>query len=151
MTTITVGSAVDLIDSAIVNFEDGLDSNSISNLIHAVNNHLQVRDYLIGLPANHEIEKCVEFLSYLSKSIDEQDRFAVDTVNAMYQYELENLKKSIELLANAQAVNPEYSLANLVTRAIQAGWPSNAFAKMRNELAHKVVENITEQADEVIE
>ena len=149
--TITVGGAVDLIDYSIDNFMDGLKPDYISKMIYAVNNHLQVRDYLIGLPVSHNIEKCSEFLSYLSKSIDEQDRFAVDTVNAMYQYELENIEKSINLLANTHAVNPEYNLAILLTRAIKAGWPSDTFATMRNELASKVEETIAEQADEVIE
>ena len=69
----------------------------------------------------------------------------------MYQYELENIEKSINLLANTHAVNPEYNLAILLTRAIKAGWPSDTFATMRNELASKVEETIAEQADEVIE
>ena len=148
--TITVGSAVDLIDYSISNFQDGLKADYIEKMIFAINNNVQVRDYLIGLPASHPINECVEFLSYLSKSVDEQDRFAVDTVNAMYQYELGYIKKSIELISNASTVNPEYSLASLITRVITAGWPSNSFATMRSELVDKVVDKLKEISDEEI-
>ena len=150
MSKITVGSAVDLINSSIEKFHDGLNPNYIELMITAVNNHLQVRDYLMGMPATHPINECVEFVSYLSKSIDEQDRYAVDTVNAMFQYELGNVEKSKELLTSAKSVNPDYNLAQLLTRVISAQWPYASMATMRSELHPKVVSHLEDIAHEVI-
>ena len=41
-------------------------------------------------------------------------------------------------LDEAQKDDPEYSLARLLKRAMESGWPPEAFTRMRHELAEKL-------------
>lgn len=151
-TTITRGEAIEAIDASIFNVTNGIDLNdsTVEVIVFAVNNDLQIRDYLIGLPNSYTLEQCSEFVDYLARMAGDENRYAFDTVNAMYNYELENTKACQRLITQAYEANPDYSLTKLVQRVLQAGWPSTAFASMRNELAPKVTENINENLDYVI-
>ena len=153
MTTITYGQAIDAIDASFHNVTNGIDLNdsTVEAITLAVNNDLQIRDYLIGLPVSYDIKDCVNFLDYLARMAGDNNRYAFDTVNAMYQYELENMEACKRLIASAREVNPYYSLTKLVYRVLQAGWPANSFATMRSELAPKVAEHIAENIDYEIE
>ena len=147
---ITVGQAVALINNSIIDFQDGLSPDILSKITYAVNNELQVRDYLIGLPATFPMDTCKSFLTYLSDSVDESERYAYLTVNSMYYYETENNDIAILLLATAQNINSEYPLAGLISRVMQAGWPSETLSKMRNELHEQVLDKISEMQDNLI-
>ena len=151
-TTITRGEAIEAIDASIFNVTNGIDLNdsTVEVIVFAVNNDLQIRDYLIGLPNSYTLEQCSEFVDYLARMAGDESRYAFDTVNAMYNYELENIKACQRLITQAYEANPDYSLTKLVQRVLQAGWPSTSFASMRNELAPKVIENINEDLDYVI-
>ena len=151
-TTITRGEAIEAIDASIFNVTNGIDLNdsTVEVIVFAVNNDLQIRDYLIGLPNSYTLEQCSEFVDYLARMAGDENRYAFDTVNAMYNYELENTKACQRLITQAYEANPDYSLTKLVQRVLQAGWPSTSFASMRNELAPKVIENINEDLDYVI-
>lgn len=152
--TITYATAIDLIGTAIEDFSNGLEEiqDSIANEItFAVNNDLQIRDYLIGLPNSYPLNICAGFLETLATMVPAGERFAYDTVNAMYQYELENMNTCKTLLEMAYEANPNYSLTKLVTRVVAAGWPSDSFTTMRNELAQSVLDHINENADYIIE
>lgn len=148
--TITLGYAVSLIDSSFNNFQDGLSDETIKYITYAVNNNLQIRDYLIGLPLEYDINTCSQFLDYLANSVDESERYAYDTVNAMFQYELGNSIACLNLLSNASKANPDYNLTKLIQRVVVAGWPATQFVAMRNDLANTVKEIIEESSDEVI-
>ena len=151
-TTITYGEAIDAIDASLVNVTNGIDLNdsTVEVITFAVNNDLQIRDYLIGLPNSYTLKECSEFLDYLSRMAGDKNRYAYDTVNAMYQYELENIEACKRLIVSAIDANPDYNLTKLVARVLQAEWPSSTFASMRNELASKVAEIIGENIDFVI-
>ena len=153
MTTITYGQAIDAIDASIANVSNGIDLNdsTVEAITLAVNNDLQIRDYLIGLPASHDIKECANFIDYLARMAGDNNRYAFDTVNAMYQYELENMEACKRLIASASEINPNYSLLKLITRVLQAGWAPSSFATMRNELAPKVANHIAENLDYEIE
>jgi sulfur transfer complex TusBCD TusB component (DsrH family) len=152
-TTITRGDSLALINDSIRNISNELpvQDSDIQKIIFAVNNDLQIRDYLIGLPNSYTLEQCSEFVDYLARMAGDESRYAFDTVNAMYNYELENTKACERLITQSYKANPDYSLTKLVSRVLEAGWPSNAFANMRNELAPKVMDNILEDIDFVIE
>lgn len=148
--TITAGEAVALINDSILNFEDGLSSEVISNLIYSINNELQIRDYLLGLPATFPMDTCKSFLMYLASSVDGAERYSLETVLSGYFYETEDLEMSIALLTNALDTKSDYSLANLIQRVIKAGWEPSSFRQMREELHPKVVGMLEEMADQLI-
>ena len=148
--SITISQAVTLINDSILDFEDGLTNDTIQEIIFAVNNELQVRDYLMGLPNTFPMETCKAFLSYLSDSAGIANSYAVDTVLSAYCYETEDMVGSMTFLATALDTKPDYSLAKLIGRVMQAGWPADSFGKMRLELHSKVLDEIANRADELI-
>ena len=151
-TTITYGNALGLINEGIQDISNGiaLSDSIVEKITFAVNNDLQIRDYLIGLPNSYTLSECSEFVDFLANSAGDENRYAFDTVNAMYQYEMENVNNCQRLISQAYEANPDYSLTKLVTRVLGAGWPADSFASMRQELAPKVMNHILENIDFVI-
>ena len=147
---ITVGEAVTLIHDSILTFEDGLPSADISAIIYAINNEIQIRDYLLGLPATFPIETCQAFMSYISDSVDGADRYSVDTINSAYFFETGDIEMSVMLLATALDTKSDYTLALLLKRVVEAGWPADSFRKMREQLHPQVIANLEEKQDELI-
>ena len=147
---ITVGEAVALINDSILNFEDGLPSADISAIIYAINNEIQIRDYLLGLPATFPIENCQAFMSYIYVSVYGADRYSVDTVNAAYFFETGDIQMSVMLLATALDTKSDYSLALLLKRVVETNWEPSSFRQMREELHGKVVAGLEEMQDQLI-
>lgn len=147
---ITVGEAVALINDSIMNFEDGLSSETISKLIYSINSEIQIRDYLLGIPAIFPMDTCKSFLMYLASSVDGAERYSLETVLSAYHFETEDFDISAILLANALDTKSDYGLALLLERVYKAGWDSDSFRKMREELHPKVVEMLEEMQDTLI-
>ena len=150
--TITYANAIELIDQAIKDFANGLElaDSTVAEITFAVNNDLQMRDYLIGLPINHGLGISAGFINELSEKVTPSERFAYDTVNAMYHYELKNIEACKTLLDSAELSNPDYNLLNLIKRVVSAEWPSSTFTSMRTELSSTVAEYIADNSDFVI-
>lgn len=147
---ITVGEALNLIHDSIMTFEDGLPSADISQIIYAINNEIQIRDYLLGMPNTFPMDTCKAFISYISDSVDGAERYSVDTVSSAYFFETGDIGMSLMLLATALDTKSDYSLAQLLKRVIQAGWEPESFQQMRNELHHKVVKELEAIQDQLI-
>lgn len=147
---ITVGESVNLINESILNFQDGLPADVISKITYAVNNEAQVRDYLIGLPLTYEMETCKAFLTYLTESAEEAERYAFLTVNSLFFYETKETDVATLMLILALNLNEDYSLAQLAERVILSGWPADTLTSMRKELHPKVIAKIYEMQDQLI-
>ena len=150
--TITYANAVELIDQAIKDFSNGLGlgDSTIAEITFAVNNDLQMRDYIIGLPNTYGLNISAGFVNELSENVTHAERFAYDTINAMYHYELKNIEACKTLLDSAELSNPDYNLLNLIKRVVSAEWPSSTFTSMRTELSSTVAEYIADNSDFVI-
>jgi hypothetical protein len=147
---ITVGEAVTLIHDSLMTFEDGLPSADISAIIYAINNDIQIRDYLLGLPDTFPMDTCKAFLSYISDSVDGAERYSVDTIASAYFFETGDIEMAVMLLATALDTKSDYSLALLLKRVVEAGWPADSFRKMREELHPQVIANLEQKQDELI-
>jgi hypothetical protein len=151
--TLTRGQALDTVDFAIEQFtkaieiEDGM----LEVITYAVNNDLQIRDYFLGLPAQYDMQTCVDFVNYLSRLTHAENCYAYDTISAMYHLELGNAWLAEKLLTVAEIANPDYNLTKLAKRVLSAGWPGSALTTMREELHTKVVAGIQENPNYVIE
>jgi hypothetical protein len=71
---------------------------------------------------------------------EELPAYPVETVLASYMYRLGD---SDALLMLASGLSRNYSLATLLQRVFNAGWSADSFAKMANELHHKVCDELT--------
>ena len=136
---VTRKEACDLI-SEMMNTEIDLEGERLEKVILACNSDIQVRDWLMGMPMRWSLEECIKFTQYMAVHTTKDDSVPFVTVQAMYYYELDQVEKAILLLNYALQLDKEYSLAKLLRRVIDSGWPSESFAEMRNELDPKVVD-----------
>ena len=151
-TTLTRGEALDTVDFAIEQFinEIEIEDGMLEVITYAVNNDLQIRDYFLGLPAEFDMQVCIDFVNYLSRLTDILDCYAYDTISAMYHIELGNTELAKTLLSGAENANPDYNLTKLAKRVISAEWSGEMLANMRNDLHLAVVNGIKDEPNYVI-
>lgn len=114
----------------------------IAEVTVAMNRDIQLRDFMMGLPSERPIDSVVEYLTYFDELVPLEYAAPIASIMASNFYSLEQTGEARELLNKALASNPSYSLANLLNRVFNAGWPSAAFVAMTHELHPKVKEEM---------
>jgi hypothetical protein len=120
-------------------------------IVKASNANANYRDYILGAPVlelGHT--KAIHFVTELLPLMAEADRVPFYTILAGFYYESGDSELATASLHTAQALNPEYSLAKLLTRVMSAGMPNTMLTEMRSELHPKVVETLTTECDAVL-
>jgi hypothetical protein len=151
---ITNGMAHEACDTLIAQFTANapLDTNLVEIVTKASNGSPNFRDYVLGAPVlelgHHTAIKFIEAILPLVPN--EADRVPFYTVLSSFYYEIGDTELAVVSLATAQNLNPDYSLAKLLTRVIDAGWESAGITQMRQELHPKVVETLTTERELVI-
>lgn len=156
LNAITTGEAKLTIDKVIKQIADQtgeilVASDDVQIIAYALEHNLQLRDYLMGLASDglsvESVTNILRVLSVLIKSA-ELPAYPIETVLASYQYQQGDSASALVSLANGLA--KDYSLAKLLLRVINAGWPANSFAKMSNELHPKVLAELTRTSELVV-
>jgi hypothetical protein len=149
MTTITRREACELVRTAIGKTD--VPEENIRRIIYAVNNDIQVRDFLLGIPMHYSAVDCATLLKSIVDVADPQEAVPFATILAAYAYEAGDLDSVTKSLSFAYSADPSYSLTKLLMRVTASGWPKEAFVKMREELHLKVMANCYgPEGDEVI-
>jgi len=117
-----------------------LTGERLEAVILAVNSDVQVRDWLMGLPSRWSLDEGIKLMQYMCVHAPSEDLVPFVTLQALYYYELDDTEKATTLLNYALRLDKEYSLAQLLLRVFQAGWPAEQFKAMRNELDPKIIE-----------
>ena len=87
----------------------------------------------------------------MEQGIHEHNRHAFYTVLCALHLQNDDRDMATLALDEAKALEPSYSLTILLNRVIGAGWPTPAFRAMTHELHPKVLIQIEEIAEQVIE
>jgi hypothetical protein len=147
-----VMTAKNLIQVGLTRFVNGeeITEQLAKDIVFAINNEIQLRDYMIGLPLYETTQKCSEYLDVLAELNDESQNYSLAAINAMYSYEMDKPNRAHNYLTVALHINPDYPFANLLSRAFDAGWEPEQLTQMRNVLHESVLELIEEKADEEI-
>jgi hypothetical protein len=132
-------SGANAINDLIAN--DEMDTNTI-NLVLGSLVDLQVRDYAVGITTENNRDKLINIWSALAIIAPEGSIAPVATLCAIANYESGNEKTALEWLSKAQKDESDYPLAKLISRVIGAGWGSEQFGVMREQLHPKVVATI---------
>ena len=142
---VTIKQVKDLIDISIGEFISHdqyycIDEDDFKAIVLGVNSDLDLRDYLLGLPIDHDIELVRGWIAFFIQEIAEDDdqRVPFHTIFSALSYELNDLMRANAYLS--LGVQKDYPLANLLHRVYSAGWPSKSLSKMREELHPKVIE-----------
>ena len=119
-------------------------SDDVKIIAYALENNLQLRDYLMGLTSDGlSVESVANILRVLVVLIKQEElpAYPVETVLASYMYRLGESKLANGLLSSG--LEKDYSLAKLLSRVFIAGWSADSFAKMSEELHSKVCDELT--------
>ena len=119
---------------------DNVDAATVAQLLFYLTD-IQVRDYMLGLLDPSTPDKFRPALSLLLESAPTDSDYinAPACLLAALEYEQDNKEDALIMLSNA---GEKYSLAMLLARVFEAGWPAESFGQMRNELHPKVVASI---------
>ncbi len=121
-------------------FADGIEptAKEIAQLTVAINEHIQVRDFLLGIPKERDINYVGNWLSHVGNRTPRLYDVPVSTVVSSLYYSVGDTEQANHYLNMALTVNPEYSLAKLLRRVYDAGWGADGFGNMRDNLHDKV-------------
>ena len=146
---VTRKEACDLITQAM-DTDINLEGENLEKVILACTSDMQVRDWLMGMPLTWSLEDCIKFTQYMAVHTTKEDSVPFVTVQAMYYYELDQIEKAVLLLNYALQIDKDYSLAQLLRRVVDSGWPVGGFTEMRTSLHPKVVESCYGEEGETV-
>jgi len=151
---ITVGQALVTINDSIAQFtrEGVISSEAVDQITYAIAKDIQLRDYLLGLPAEgYTLKECGTFLNYCLSLMDKNKAHPILTILSAYMYEsgapavfyMGMLDKALEL-------EPEYSLAMLLKRVFRAGWSVEEWQDMRSQLHSSVRDKLKDRSENIV-
>lgn len=111
----------------------------LDKIVYAVNNDMQVRDFLMGLPQYYDLQEVLDFLQHMCAEAPTQEDIPFFTVVSALAYETGNGAEFFKHMGYVMVHNPKYSLAQMLAKCAASGYPGTMFAKMREELAAKVM------------
>lgn len=138
---------VEDIRKAIDGIADGVipSASHIAQVTVAANENLQIRDFLMGVQLEKNIDFVGEYVQLLSEVVTKEQAVPLATIFCSYLYQLSAVDTAKIMLDEVISINPDYALAKLLKRVFDAQWPPASFAEMAQELHHKVVDTIYER------
>lgn len=149
---ITVGQALITINDSIAQFtrEGVVSSEAVEQITYAINANVQLRDYLLGLPAEgYTLQECEAFLNYCLSLVDKDKAHPILTILSAYAYEA-GAGTHMNILNMALELDPEYNLAKLLVRVYGAGWSIESWQDMRSQLHSGVRDELNDRSESVI-
>ena len=143
---------VEDIRKAIDELADGVTPSAqhIAEVAIATNNNLQIRDFIMGVQLEKNIDYVGKYLELLGNVINKQTAIPLATIFCGYLYQIEEKDYAIRFLNDILEENPEYPLAKLLYRVFAAEWPAGEFKKMAEKLHQSVLDNIYSIDGEVV-
>jgi len=135
---------VEDIRKAIDAIADGVipSATHIAEVAIATNVNLHIRDFIMGVQQEKDINYVGEYISLLGNVIVKDKAVPLATIFCGYLYQAEEIEQAKTMLLEVLTLNPDYPLAKLFSRVFQAEWPANEFAKMTQQLHSSVVDTI---------
>jgi hypothetical protein len=117
------------------------DDDHIAEVTAGLNKDIQLRDFVLGLPSERPIAAVNAYLSCFMDTVPGEFIAPVASILAANLYSIEDTSAQ-SVLSQALENNPRYSLAQLLNRVFNSGWPAGAFKTMTEELHPKVKEGM---------
>ena len=135
---------VENIRLAIDELADGVTPSAqhIAEVAIATNQNLQIRDFIMGVQLEKDIDYVGKYLELLGNVITKQTAIPLATIFCGYLYQIEDIEQAKATLLDVLTLNPEYALAKLLNRVFMAEWPTSEFSKMAEKLHPSVVDTI---------
>jgi hypothetical protein len=135
---------VEDIRKAIDAIADGVipSAKHIAEVAIATNANLQIRDFIMGIQEEKDINYIGEYIALLGNVITKDKAVPLATVFCGYLYQTEEIEQAKTMLLEVLTLNPDYALAKLLARVFAAEWEPNEFSKMAQQLHSKVIDTI---------
>ena len=135
---------VEDIRKAVDGMADGVvpSAQHIAEVAIATNENLQIRDFIMGMHLEKDIDYIGEYISLLGNVIVKDKAIPLATIFCGYLYQVEEIEEAKTMLLQVLTLNPEYPLAKLLSRVFDAQWAPSEFTKMAQQLHSKVVDTI---------
>lgn len=135
---------VEDIRKAIDSVADGVvpSAQHIAEVAIATNENLQIRDFLMGVQLEKNIDYVGEYISLLGNVIVKDKAVPLATVFCGYLYQIEKIDEAKAMILEVLNLKPDYALAGLLNRVFHAEWAPSEFTKMAQQLHSKVVDTI---------
>lgn len=143
---------VEDIRKAIDNLADGTmpSATHIAEIAVATNENVQIRDFLMGLRLEKDIDYIGLYLQTLGNTIKKDMALPIATVFASYLYQYEESQHAKDMINEVLQINPDYSLAKLLKEAFDKQFPCNFLTDMAEAVHEKVIDGIYELDDKEI-
>jgi tetratricopeptide (TPR) repeat protein len=117
-------------------FADGIEptAQEIAQLTVAINEHIQVRDFLLGIAKERDVNHVGSWLSHVGNRTPRLYDVPMATILSSLYFSEGDSEQANHYLGVALEINPEYSLAKLLDRVYKSGWAPEGFSSMRNDL-----------------
>jgi hypothetical protein len=117
------------------------DDDHIAEITAGMHRDIQLRDFVLGLPSERPMEAINTYLACFMDVVPGKFIAPIASVLAANLYSIEDTKAQ-SVLSQALENDPRYSLAQLLNRVFNSGWPAGAFTAMTFELHPKVKEGM---------
>lgn len=148
---VTVKQASQAINQLATNFMESSEINAdlLSILTKSITNdtYLQLRDYMLGMPADFGVGFMINFAEAIEAETTQENSYAIKTILSAFYFENLESDKAKAKVYEALTIKPNYALAQLLSRVFGSGWSAESFVEMRNELHPKVIVTIKEDRD----
>ena len=131
---------VEDIRKTIDNLADGIEPSAkhIAEVAVATNRNVAIRDFLIGIRLEKDMDYVGQYLQALGNVIKKDMCVPIAAVFATYLYEKEEFDYAKGMITEILTIDPNYSLAKLLKEAFEKNIPSS-FARSMAEAVHKKV------------
>lgn len=121
-------------------YADGIEptAQEIAQFAVAINEHTQVRDFVMGIPSERDVNYVGNWLAYVGNKTPEVYDVPIATIMSAFYYSIGNEESATFYVEKALNSNPNYSLAQLLKRVYLSNWGPDGIINMRNELHGKV-------------
>lgn len=121
-------------------YADGIEPTpqEIAQFAVAINEHIQVRDFVMGIPSERDVNYVGNWLAYVGNKTPEVYDVPIATIMSSFYYSVGNEKSATFYIEKALNSNPNYSLAVLLKKVYQSNWGADGIVDMRNNLHLKV-------------
>ena len=121
-------------------YADGIEptAQEIAQFAVAINEHTQVRDFVLGIPSERDVNYVGNWLAYVGNKTPEVYDVPIATIMSAFYYSVGNEESATFYVQKALNSNPNYSLAQLLKRVYLSNWGPDGIINMRNELHGKV-------------
>jgi hypothetical protein len=135
---------VEDVRKAIDNIADGVipSAKHIAEIAIATNENLQIRDFIMGVHLEKDINYIGEYVSLLGNVIVKDKAIPLATIFAGYLYQTNQILNADLMLVDVLNTQPDYPLAKLLRRVFDANWAPEEFTKMAQSLHPKVIDTI---------